>query len=119
MPPLTDPCAACGAETANDRPCARCGAALLQSGGTYDRREGAVLCSRCASASRSTGLALPPASLRAAEAILGGAPQALIGRRAEEGALAPLAAVAAAIFFDLTERRFKSYDVLRALRGRI
>ena len=30
-----------------------------------------------------------------------------------------LGTVAAAIFFDLTERRFKSYDVLRALRGRI
>lgn len=101
------------------RACARCDAALLASGGTYDRRGGGVVCSRCAGASRSTGLALPPGSLRAAETILGQAPQALIGRRAEEGALAPLAALAGAIFFDLTERRFKSYEVLRALRGRV
>jgi len=38
-----------------------------------------------------------------------------VGRPAAGGpaGLAPLAALAGALFFDLTEKRFKSYEVLR------
>jgi len=98
--------------------CARCGAGLLERGGRFDRREGIVVCVDCAGGQGRTELTLPPGSLRAAEMILREPPQALIGRALHAGVLAPLAAMAAAIFFELTERRFKSYEVLRALRGR-
>ena len=98
--------------------CARCAAGLLDRGGRYDRREGIVICVDCAGQHGRTDLTLPAGSLRAAEAILREPPQAFIGRTPDAGELAPLAAMAAAIFFELTERRFKSYEVLRALRGR-
>jgi hypothetical protein len=43
-------------------------------------------------------------------------PAAFIGRTAEPGALAPLRSLSEAIFFDLFDRRFKSYDVWDQLR---
>jgi len=48
--------------------------------------------------------------------ILKAAPAALIGREAVARALAPLQELAEIVFFELTDRRFKSYEILRALR---
>ena len=98
--------------------CGRCGAALPARGAGYDRREGAALCGRCRGGAGAGDLPLPGAALAAAQAILSQPPAALIQAVPTAAGLAPLAALAATLFFDLTERRFKSYDVLRAVRGR-
>ena len=97
--------------------CARCGNELGARGGTYDRREGGVLCRRCAPGRPPGGVVLPGQAVAAAADILKRAPEALIGREAAAHGLAPLADLAEVVFFDLTDRRFKSYEVLRALRG--
>lgn len=97
--------------------CARCGGDLRARGGTYDRREGGVLCRSCAPGRPPGGVALPREAILAAAEILAVAPAALIGRPAGPAALASLAAFAEVVFFDLTDRRFKSYEVLRSLRG--
>ncbi len=99
------------------RRCARCASDLLARGGRYDRREGVLLCGRCAGAGRGGEPPLPSTALRAAEEILTRPPAALVGTPPPSG-LSPLGSLAEVIFFDLTERRFRSYEVLRALRGR-
>lgn len=96
--------------------CSRCGAGLPASGAYYDRRESGVACSRCQGARRAGDVALPGPALRAAREMLRNAPEALVEASWTAAALGPLGALAEAIFFDLTERRFKSYEVLRALR---
>jgi len=98
--------------------CARCQGGLSGRGGIYDRREGDVLCRRCAPQRPPGSVPLTAAALAEAALILKVSPGDLAGRPAEgrPGALGPLAALAEALFFDLTERRFKSYDVLRSLR---
>jgi hypothetical protein len=53
--------------------------------------------------------------VRAALAILRQAPAAFTGVAAVPGALRPLAVLAAALFEDVTERRFRSYEVLEQL----
>jgi len=98
--------------------CSSCGTVLNERGARYERSEGGLLCRQCRSEGRPGDIALSPGALRAAAEILARSPTALIGRPADEAALEPLAALAQAIFFDLTERRFKSYQVLRSLRGR-
>ncbi len=98
--------------------CSECGGPLPARGGRYDRRAPAVLCGRCAGGERRAGdLPLPGPALREAEDILKEAPAALIGRPPAPAALAPLAALAQAIFLDLTEKPFRSYEVLRSVRG--
>ncbi len=99
--------------------CARCEGGLSGRGGIYDRREGVVLCRRCAARGSPGSVPLTAAALAEAALILKEPPGDLAGRAAAGGpdALAPLAALAEALFFDLTERRFKSYEVLRSLRG--
>jgi DNA repair protein RecO (recombination protein O) len=101
------------------RACAGCGSALAgKAPARYDRRGSGVLCSRCAAARGGPLLALPAAALREADEMLRQPPAAFTGRTpAAAGALQPLGALAEAIFFDLTERSFKSYEVLRAVRG--
>src|SRR2546427_6273375 len=97
--------------------CARCGGELGPRGGVYDRREGGGLCRSCAPGRPPGGVVLPGRAVAAAADILRRAPEALIGREAAAHGLAPLADLAEVVFFDLTDRRFKSYEVLRALRG--
>ena len=97
--------------------CARCGRDLGARGGAYDRREGGVLCRSCAPGRPPGGVLLPGESLSAAREILREAPSALIGRQAPARGLGPLADLTEVVIFDLTDRRFKSYEVLRALRG--
>jgi len=97
--------------------CARCGSELGPRGGVYDRREGGVLCRNCAPGRPPGGVVLTGRAVAAAADILRRAPDALIGREADAHGLAPLADLAEVVFFDLTDRRFKSYEVLRALRG--
>jgi DNA repair protein RecO (recombination protein O) len=97
--------------------CARCGRAVRS--GAYDRRESGVVCRSCSPGRPPGGVLLPGEAIAAAEEILKRAPGALVGLEAPPRALAPLAELAEVIFFDLTDRRFKSYEVLRALRGSI
>ncbi len=96
------------------RECATCGASLMERGGRYDRREGAAVCARCVPAGRAGDVKLPAAALHAAGEMLRQPPVAFVGKVPSH--LTPLGALAEAIFFDLTERRFKSYEVLRAIR---
>jgi DNA repair protein RecO len=94
--------------------CGSCGRPLAD-GGRLLRREGIVACARCGS--RSPGdPELTPAALRAATTIIKQPPAALEGSPAE-AALRPLAELAAALFFDLTERRFRSYEMLARMRA--
>jgi DNA repair protein RecO (recombination protein O) len=97
--------------------CGRCGRDLGARGGIYDRRGGVVLCRTCAPGSLAGGLPLPADALGAAAEILKAAPAVLVGRKGGARALAPLQDLAEIVFFELTDRRFKSYEVLRALRG--
>ncbi len=97
--------------------CARCNQDLGARGGVYDRREGGVICRKCAPGRPPGGVVLPGDSLAAAREILREAPAALIGRPVPARGLAPLADFSEVVFFDLTDRRFKSYEVLRVLRG--
>src|SRR5882672_5990639 len=80
--------------------CGRCGAALTARGAGYDRREGVVLCGRCGRGSGAGDPSLPGAALAAAQSILSQAPGALIEAAPPAAGLAPLAALAAALFFD-------------------
>ncbi len=96
--------------------CSRCDRDLGARGGVYDRREGGVVCRICAPGPTPGGVVLPGDSLTTAGVILREAPAALGGRKVSARGLAPLADFAEVVFFDLTERRFKSYEVLRALR---
>jgi len=96
--------------------CGRCGRELGSCGGQYDRRGGVVLCRTCSAGGLPGGLPLQADALAAAAEILKAAPAALIGREAVARALAPLQELAEIVFFELTDRRFKSYEILRALR---
>jgi hypothetical protein len=79
------------------------------------RREEIVACPSCGG--RSVGdPVLPKASIQAAAVILKVAPEGLLGRAVDPRSLRPLAALAAARFVDLTEIRFRSYEVLERLR---
>ena len=97
--------------------CSSCGSDLGSQGGLFHRREGGVACRRCVPGATPGSVALPKESLAVVAAILKESPTALIGRALPPRALQPLQTFAEAMFLDLTERRFKSYDVLRALRG--
>lgn len=97
--------------------CATCGASLRGRGGRYGRRQGGMACASCAGVRGAGDVAVGAAAVEAAAEILRQPPDAFVGRPADP-ALAPLASLAAAIFFDLTEKRFRSYDVLQAIRGR-
>ncbi len=97
--------------------CARCGADLRRRGARYDRREGAPVCSRCAGSAGPSDVALPPGALTVAAEILREPPTAFLGREPGGSDLRRLGAFAETLFFELTERRFRSYEVLRALRG--
>jgi len=97
--------------------CARCGRKVGARGGVYDRHEGGVLCRSCSPGRPPGGVVLPAEAITAAGEILKRSPEALIGPHADARGLAPLAELTEVIFFDLTEKRFKSYEVLRALRG--
>jgi DNA repair protein RecO (recombination protein O) len=95
--------------------CGSCGAALLDRGGRFLRREGIVACGRCGPR-RGGDPALPPEALGAAALMFKQPPAALVGRAAAPVALAPLRALSDAIFFDLFDKRFKSYEVWDQLR---
>jgi len=95
--------------------CGTCGAALAERGGRFIRRDGIAVCARCG-ARRAGDPALPPEALAAAALILKRAPAALVGLAAEPIGLASLRALSEAIFFDLFDKRFKSYEVWDQLR---
>jgi DNA repair protein RecO (recombination protein O) len=95
--------------------CGRCGAAMGTGGGQLLRREAIVTCRRCGDR-RAGDPDLPAAAVAAAVEILKRAPAAFIGRPVDKTALAPLRALSLALLFDLTEKRFRSYDVLEQLR---
>jgi recombinational DNA repair protein (RecF pathway) len=98
--------------------CAECRRPLARRGGSYRLGEGGVVCGRCGDPRRAGSIALSASTIAMAELIQRSPPDALIGRAAEPVALAPLASMAQALFFELTERRFRSYEVLRSIRGR-
>ena len=95
--------------------CSLCGRSLGSRGGRFLRAEEIVACGPCGG-NRAGDLALPASALKAAAEILRLSPEALVGAPADPPALKPLAALAAARFFDLTETRFRSYEVLERLR---
>lgn len=95
--------------------CGVCGKPLLGRGGRLLRREEIVACPSCGQRSAGDPV-LPPAAIQAAAVILKVAPEGLLGRPADPQASRPLAALAAARFVDLTETRFRSYEVLERLR---
>jgi len=97
--------------------CAGCGAGLGARGGVYDRRESVVFCRSCRARCVPGDVELPGAALGAVGEMMGRAPGDLRDRPLTQEALRPLAALAQALFFDLTERRFRSYDVLRQIRS--
>jgi DNA repair protein RecO (recombination protein O) len=97
--------------------CAGCARDLTPGGGVFDRREGLVHCRSCATPGPGRAVVLPPAAVTAAAAILKSAPVDLIGKPGQPRALAPLQELAEVIFFDLTDRPFRSYEILRAVRG--
>jgi DNA repair protein RecO (recombination protein O) len=98
--------------------CGSCGASLAERGGRFLRREGVVVCARCGER-RAGDPALPAEALGAAANILKRPPSALIGTAASPDALAPLRALSETIFFDLFDKRFRSYDIWDQLRRRI
>lgn len=94
--------------------CGSCGREIGAGGSVFVRRESTIVCARCAGAHRGGDVRLPGEAVRAAAAMLRRAPDALPPLPAE--GLRPIADLAAAIFADLTDRRFRSYEVLQALR---
>ncbi len=94
--------------------CNRCGGETTTQGSIYVRRESSVACARCAGPRHTGDVVLPGGAIRAAAAMLRHAPDAL--PVLPEETLRPIADLAAAIFLDLTDRRFRSYEVLQALR---
>ena len=97
--------------------CASCGKSLAARGGRYDRRESVVFCLICRAERGPGDVDLPRAALGTIGEMMRRAPADFRGRRVDPAALRPLAALAQALFFDLTERRFKSYEVLRQIRS--
>lgn len=94
--------------------CSRCGREPGAAGALFARRESAFVCGRCAGSRAGGDVRLPAAALGAIAAMLRHAPEALPPLPA--AAVRPIATLAAAIFADLTDRRFRSYEVLQALR---
>ncbi|HUD71546.1 MAG TPA: hypothetical protein VMQ62_06250, partial [Dongiaceae bacterium] len=92
-----------------------CGGETAGVGARYLRAEGTIACARCG-ARRPGDVALPSDSLEAATAIVKRAPAAFVGTPPPRDALRPLAALAAAVFEEVAERRFRSYEVLEQLR---
>lgn len=97
--------------------CGGCGRGLGERGAVYARRESTVQCAACGDPPAPGGVRLPAAALRTAAAILRKGPETLVGRPVPEG-LEALGRLAQTIFLDVTDRRFRSYQVLEALRGR-
>ncbi|HUD73238.1 MAG TPA: DNA repair protein RecO [Dongiaceae bacterium] len=95
--------------------CGTCGAALADRGGRFHRRDGIAACARCGER-RAGDPDLPPEAIAAAALILKRAPAALIEEAAEPIGLASLRALSEAIFLDLFDKRFKSYEVWDQLR---
>jgi len=94
--------------------CGGCGASLLERGGRLLRRQGTTACGRCGE--RHPGdPALPADAVKAAREIMKRPPAAFAGVAPVPEALRPLQNLAAVLFEDVTERRFKSYDVLAQL----
>ena len=97
--------------------CASCGEDLASRGGRYDRRDSVVFCRSCRAGRAPGDVELPRASLGAVGEMIGRPPAELCDRAPAPEALRPLAALAQALFFDLTERRFRSYEVLKQIRS--
>jgi len=98
--------------------CGRCGEAFGGGDGVYDRRESAIACDRCAAGVVPGMVPLPAAARRVALEMMRRGPESFAGQPQPEG-LPALAQLAQAIFFDVTERPFRSYRVLQTLRGRV
>jgi DNA repair protein RecO (recombination protein O) len=95
--------------------CGACGESLVSRGGRFLRREGYAACARCAVA-RPGDPPLPAAAVKAAADIVRRPPAGFFGVPPDAGALQPLAALAQAVFFDIVDRRFRSYEVLEQVR---
>jgi DNA repair protein RecO (recombination protein O) len=97
--------------------CAECHAPLARRGGFFRRGEGSMACGRCGDPRHGGSVALSASAIATAGLIQRSAPDALIGRAVDSSTLGPLAALAQVLFHDHTERRFRSYEVLRSIRG--
>lgn len=95
--------------------CGACGGTTIDAGARYLRREGTIACARCG-ARRPGDVALPAEALQAATEIIRRPPGSFVGVPPPGDALRPLATLAAAIFEETVERRFRSYEVLEQLR---
>jgi DNA repair protein RecO (recombination protein O) len=95
--------------------CGRCGASLPERGGVLVRREGIVVCGRCGARRAGDPRLTREAAALAAE-FMKRPPAALGAIATTREALDSLRDVAAALLFDLTDRRFKSYEILARVR---
>lgn len=95
--------------------CGRCGTPLSGKGGTLLRREGIVVCSRCGERRAGDPRLRPDAVALAAE-FMKRPPTAISDIDTTPQALESLREVAAALLFDLTDRRFRSYEILARVR---
>lgn len=95
--------------------CGRCGTSLAGRGGTLLRREGIVACSRCG-APRAGDPRLRPEAVTLAAEFMRRPPSTLGAIDAPAAALESLREFAAALLFDLTDRRFRSYEILARMR---
>lgn len=96
--------------------CGRCGATLLTRGGTLLRREGIVACPRCAGERRPGDPRLRGEAAALAAEFTRRPPSGLQDIEAPVAALESLREIAAALLFDLTDRRFRSYEILERMR---
>jgi len=95
--------------------CARCAAPLAQRGGALLRREETVVCGSCGERRAGDPRLTREAAALAAEFMK--RPPAALGEIAPtREALESLRGIAAALLFDLTDRRFKSYEILARVR---
>jgi len=95
--------------------CGRCATSLAGRGGMLLRREGIVVCSRCG-APRAGDPRLRPEAVTLAAEFMRRPPASLGAIDAPAPALDSLGEFAAALFFDLTDRRFRSYEILARIR---
>jgi len=96
--------------------CGRCGSTLLARGGTLLRREGIVMCPRCAGERRAGDPRLRPEAATLAAEFMRRPPSALREIEAPPAARESLREIAAALLYDLTDRRFRSYEILARMR---